>query len=85
MTWEIALGIFALVGFVISCATVAAKVASAIGEFKAAVNDLKETLSEFRCNAHDTHEKLFEKLDDHTKKINDHETRIKILEKGDKK
>ncbi len=85
MTWEIALGVIALFGFVITCVTVSSKVASAMGEFKSAVADLKETLNEFRCNAHDTHDKLFGKLDDHTKKINDHETRIKILEKGDKK
>lgn len=85
MTWEIAAGVIALLGFVITCVTVTSKVAQAMGEFKSAVADLKETLSEFRCNAHDTHEKLFGKIDDHTKKINDHETRIKILEKGDKK
>ena len=85
MTWEIALGVIALFGFVITCATVASKVASAIGEFKSAVADLKEALAEFRCNAHDTHEKLFSKLDEQTEKLNEHETRISILEKGDKK
>ena len=40
MTWEIALGVIALFGFVITCATVASKIAAAIGEFKAAVASL---------------------------------------------
>lgn len=85
MTWEIALGVIALFGFVITCVTAATKIATAIGEFKAAVADLREALTEFRCSAHDTHDKLFGKLDEHNERINDHETRIQILEKGDKK
>lgn len=85
MTWEIAAGVIALFGFVITCVTAASKIATAIGEFKAAVADLREALTEFRCNAHDTHDKIFGKIDEQTERINDHETRIKILEKGDKK
>ena len=85
MTWEIALGVIALLGFVITCATAASKIAAAIGEFKAAVADLREALTEFRFSAHDTHDKLFGKLDEQTERLNDHETRIQILEKGDKK
>lgn len=85
MTWEIALGVIALLGFVITCMTGVSKIATAIGEFKSAVADLREALAEFRCNAHDTHDKLFGKIDEQTERINDHETRISILEKGDKK
>ncbi len=85
MTWEIAAGVIALLGFVITCITVSSKIATAMGEFKAAVADLKETLAEFRCNAHDTHDKLFGKIDEQTERLNDHETRIQILEKGERK
>ena len=85
MTWEIALGVIALIGFVITCATVVSKIASAMGEFKAAVADLRETLAEFKCSAHDTHDKLFSKLDEQNDRLSDHETRIQILEEGKKK
>ena len=85
MTWEIVLGVITLLGFVITCVTAVSKIAAAIGEFKAAVADLREALTEFRCSAHDTHHKLFGKLDEQSERINDHETRISILEKGEKK
>jgi len=85
VNWEIALGVITLFGFVITCVTAASKIASAIGEFKAAVADLREALTEFRCSAHDTHHKLFGKIDEQGERLNDHETRIQILEKGEKK
>lgn len=81
MTWEVALGVIALFGFVISCATVAARVSKAIGSFEVAVADLKATLKEFKDSARDTHKELYGRLSDHEQKLGDHETRISILEK----
>lgn len=85
MTWEVALGVIALFGFVISCATVAAKISGAIGSFKVAVEDLKTTLKEFKDSAKDVHKEHADKLASHEVIINDHETRISILENKEEK
>lgn len=81
MTWEIALGVIALIGFVITCATAASKMSKAMGTFETAVADLKETLKEFKSGAHETHKELFGKINDHEKRIGDHEKRISFLER----
>ena len=81
MTWEIAMGVIALAGFVITCTTAASKLSKAMGTFETAVADLKEALKEFKTGAHETHKELFGKINDHEKRIGDHENRISILEK----
>lgn len=85
MTWEIALGVIALFGFVITCATAVSKLSKAMGNFETAVADLKETLKEFKNSAHDTHKELFGKVDEHSRKLGDHEIRIKNLENDKEK
>ena len=41
---------------------------------------LDATIKELKANEKRTHEKLFGKVDEHEKRLGDHETRIQILE-----
>lgn len=81
MTWEIALGVIALLGFAGTSAAQAWKLSKTIGSLESAVTSLESAVKEFRCNAHATHEKLFSRLDEHGKRLSEHEVRIKNLEK----
>lgn len=73
MTWEIALGIFALVAFVISIGAIIAKASQTFATLNAAINMLTETLKEFKKDSKTDRQELHEV-------VNDHETRIVILE-----
>jgi predicted amino acid-binding ACT domain protein len=72
MTWEIALGIFALVAFVISIGAIIAKASQVIAELKAAVVMLVEQLKDSKADR----EKLHDKLEDHEKRIQTIEIKI---------
>lgn len=53
----------------------------ATGELVVATNDLKETFNEFKNNSRQTHKEIFHELDEHGKKLTDHEIRIQHIEK----
>lgn len=69
MTWEIALGIFALVAFVISIVTIAGKWAGVISRLEATLNALNETLEELKENNRASHKDIYDKIADHDKRI----------------
>lgn len=77
MTWEIALGIFALVTFVISIGTIIAKASAKASQtfatLNATITTLTETLKEFKKDSKTDRKELHDMVDDH-------ETRIVILE-----
>lgn len=73
MTWEIFLGISALVAFVIAIGTIIAKASQMFATLNAAINMLTETLKEFKKDSKSDRKELHDKVDDH-------ETRIGILE-----
>ncbi len=50
MTWEIALGIFALAGFVISLITIAAKIISTLTKLETTIQNLQKTVDEFKAS-----------------------------------
>lgn len=81
MTWEIALGIFALAGFVISICTGVSKLSKTLGVLENTISILTRTITELKQNSHTTHEKLFDRLNKDEKTIENHEIRIKDLEK----
>ena len=85
MTWEIALGIFALAAFVISIVTMTSKMTAAVSKLTESVKNLNQIIEEMRKRSHETHTELYHKIDELRDGHNDHETRIQILEKGDKK
>lgn len=80
MTWEIVVGIIALVGFIGSIGVWVSKLSTTLATLSTTIELLVNTVKEFKANSHDTHTKLFERLGEHSLQLSDHETRIKILE-----
>lgn len=80
MTWEIVVGIIALVGFIGSIGVWVSKLSTTLATLSTTIELLVNTVKEFKSNSHDTHTKLFEKIGEHSIMLSDHETRIKILE-----
>lgn len=80
MTWEIVLGIIALVGFIGTVGTWISKLSKTLGILENTIGILNRTIDEFKKNSHTTHEKLFERLNENEKTIENHEGRIKVLE-----
>ena len=73
MTWEIFLGISALVAFVIAVGTIISKAAQMLATLNATINMLSDTLKEFKKDSKTDRKELHDRVDDH-------ETRIGILE-----
>lgn len=81
MSWEIVLGLIALVGFVISISTLFGNLSKTLGVLETTIKNLRETIDEFKKNSQNTHAVLYKKCDEHDQKLADHEVRIEILEK----
>lgn len=79
MSWEIALGIFALVGFVISIATIVGKWSGVVAELKATLQALNKTLEELKENNRASHKDIYEKISDHELRVAELETKINIF------
>ncbi len=77
MTWEIVVGIISLVTFFISAGAVVYKLSGALAVLETTIRTLAETIRELRSSSHDTHKQLFDRVEDH-------ETRITVLEKTKK-
>ena len=77
MTWEIVVGIISLVTFFISAGAVVYKLSGALAVLETTIRTLAETIRELRASSHDTHKQLFDRVEDH-------ETRITVLEKTKK-
>ena len=73
MTWEIFLGIAALVSFVIAIGKIVANNTKAMTEIKDSLDELKEALGEQKVEVKDIKNDVI-----------NHETRITILEKRNK-
>ena len=78
MTWEIVLGIIALVGFVGTIAAYVGKQTSVMTRLETTLQMLNATLGEFKEDNKKTHKDIYKKLDDH-------DTRIIRLEEHEKK
>lgn len=88
MEWIVVTVIIALVGLFMTVGKPIIKLNSNLSTLNANIGYIKKELEEQkmaikdqRNHAHDSHQKLWEYNDKQDKKINDHETRIKILEK----
>ena len=81
MTWEIVLGIIALMGFIGTVGTWISKLSKTLGILENTIGILNRTIDEFKKSNRTTHEKLFERLTENEKTIENHEGRIKNLEK----
>jgi uncharacterized protein YoxC len=82
MTWEIALGIFALVGFVISLVSIAAKVNGTLTKLETTLQNLQKTMDDFKESNDKSKSRIWEKLDEHSDMLTEHDKEIALLRKG---
>ncbi len=69
MTWEIFLGIIALVGFIGSVGLWIWKLSKILTVLETTVGILNETIKDFKASSKNTHKEMYDKLDDHEKRI----------------
>lgn len=81
MSWEIVVGIIALVGFIGTVGTWISKLSKTLGILENTIGILNKTIDEFKTNSTHTHEKLFDRITKGERTIENHEIRIKDLEK----
>lgn len=77
MTWEIALGIFALVSFVAIIIGWTTQITSTLSKLNTSVDNLNDTVKEFK----DVQNALSVHLGEHDITLTKHDERIKTLEK----
>ena len=75
MSWEIVVGLITLVGFIATVSSWTSKLAKTLTVLNDAINQLRETVKEFKSNSKAEHEAIM-------KRIDDHEDRIRELERG---
>lgn len=69
MTWEIVLGIIALVGFIGTVATYASKQSSILAKLETTLDALNATLEELKENNRASHKDIYNKLAEHDRII----------------
>lgn len=75
MSWEIVVGLITLVGFIATVSSWTSKLAKTLTILNDAINQLRETVKEFKSHSKAEHEAIM-------KRIDDHEDRIRTLERG---
>lgn len=88
MTWEIALGIFALVSFVIGILTYnrntqkeREEILQTLTKLNATVENLNLTIEKFQTSSDKTHEQLFSKVNAQAAELAEFKAKISILER----
>ena len=76
MTWEIFLGISALVAFVIAVGSIISKASQMFATLNTTIKMLSETLKEFKKDSKSDREEMHKKLDDHEKRIGKLEIKV---------
>lgn len=79
--WEVFGVIVALIGFVIAIGTPILKLNTSITKLIARIGALDENIDELTERNRKSHERIWEHNDKQDEKLNNHETRIAILEK----
>jgi hypothetical protein len=80
MTWEIFLGIVALVGFVGSIGLWIFKLSKILAVLETTVSSLTEAIKEFKEDSKTEHKEMKAQINDHDKQLVDHDKRLEILE-----
>ena len=79
--WEVVGVIAALVAFAISIGTPIIRLNTSITRLIDRLNNLDESMDELTVRNHKSHERIWQHNDEQDDKLNDHETRITILER----
>lgn len=77
MSWEIVLGIITLVGFVGTFVGGAWRISNTLATLNTTIHTLRETLDEFRKDNKSSHNDLYNKIEDHEKRI----TTLEVIQK----
>ena len=80
MTWEIFLGIVALVGFVISLATPLMKLSKTMTELNVNMQNLNKAMNVLTANNTESHRRIWQHNEEQDEKIENHEKRITKIE-----
>lgn len=72
--------IISAAGLILTIITAAWKISAVVTKNTEAVNALREKVSDVTSLNDREHKQFREKIDEHDEKINDHETRISVLE-----
>ncbi len=81
MTWEIFLGIVALVGFIGSIGLWISKLSKILAVLETTVSALSEAIKDFKNSSKETHKEMYDKLDDHETRITKLETKAEMPKK----
>ena len=80
MTWEIFLGIVALVGFIISVATPLMKLSKTRTELNINMQNLNKAMNVLTTNNTESHRRIWQHNEEQDEKIENHEKRITKIE-----
>lgn len=80
MTWEIFLGIVALVGFFISVATPIIKLTSSITKLNDSIQVLKEAMDKIDSSNEKSHKRLWDHNDEQDRILEEHKEKIAKIE-----
>ena len=87
MTWEIFLGIVALVGFCVTIATPLMKLSKTMTELNVNMQNLNQAMNTLTANNTESHRRIWahneeqdEKLENHEKRITKIETKMDIIQ-----
>lgn len=67
--WDVFLILAEIVAFIAVILSFSSKFNQTLGEFRAVISQLKETVTTMQANSRETHGKIYKKLDDHEKRI----------------
>lgn len=84
MSWEIAAGVIALLGFAGSIATWVSKLSKTLAVLETTIDTLNKVISELKNNSHDTHKEMFRRINTNERILENHEGRLKNLERSKK-
>lgn len=85
MTWEILAALITIVGCLVTLGTVLVKVTNKLTQTLTGLDDtlkhLQRELNDFKSANKESHSRIYSRLDEHDKTLEDHETRIHDLER----
>lgn len=76
MSWEIFLGIVALVGFLVTIGAPVLKLNTSIIRLNESVNVLRDTITKTETDNKEAHKRIWDHMDDVDETIKDHEDRL---------
>ena len=80
MTWEIFLGIVALVGFCVTIATPLMKLGKTMTELNVNMQNLNQAMNTLTANNTESHRRIWVHNDEQEEKLENHEKRITKIE-----